>query len=49
MGLALCSDATGNGPACPGLECYTGQRARYEWLNKNDNKEEGMIDNDVTE
>lgn len=27
MGLAalmLCSDATGKGPACPGLECYEG-------------------------
>lgn len=23
MGLALCRDATGKGPACPGLECCT--------------------------
>lgn len=29
MGLAalmLCSDATGKGPACPGLECYEGKK-----------------------
>lgn len=23
VALTLCCEATGNGPACPGLECYT--------------------------
>lgn len=35
VGLALCRDATGKGPACPGLECCTeGKRAHDGWLNK---------------
>lgn len=34
VGLALCSDATGKGPACPGLECCTeGMRTHDGWLN----------------
>lgn len=26
--LMLCSDATGKGPACPGLECYEGKKVK---------------------
>lgn len=26
--LMLCSDATGKGPACPGLECYEGKKGK---------------------
>lgn len=28
VGLALCKDATGKGPACPGLECCTKKKKR---------------------
>lgn len=50
MGLALCRDATGKGPACPGLECCTEEeRGADGWSKKtiggkerkdNDRKEE---------
>jgi len=29
--LMLCSDATGKGPACPGLECYEGGKREMFW------------------
>lgn len=36
VGLALCREATGKGPACPGFECCTKRRReRAEWSKEN--------------
>lgn len=43
VGLALCREATGKGPACPGFECCTKRRTREgEWSKekKNDHRQE---------
>lgn len=48
MGLALCRDATGKGPACPGLECCT-EKERARDGGGEDNRKEGREDIDGKE
>lgn len=50
VGLALCRDATGKGPACPGLECCTEERGRNGWMKeKEDHRKERWNDFDRKE
>ncbi len=48
VGLALCRDATGKGPACPGLECCTEKERRKDRRKKITGRKEGK-DNDRKE
>lgn len=48
MGLALWRDATGKGPACPGLECCT-EKERARDGGEEDHRKEGRKDNDKRE
>lgn len=42
VGLALCRDATGKGPACPGLECCTKkERGVMDGQSRKDHRKEG--------
>lgn len=40
VGLALCRDATGKGPACPGLECYM-EKEKGKYRGKGGRREAG--------